>query len=143
VSEHGNMPGRIVGHEPGSFYNRLAQTLGGYVRDVVEELARQGIVQTDAEGQPVVTVREASAIEGAAQIAVEADLRPIGLSAHTPLRASWEPGQGHIAWRMHSAPLATTPCTWNPENAASSLTSDRLQAAYRRFLGREAPGRGG
>jgi hypothetical protein len=136
------LPGKIVGHEPGAFYNRLAQTLGGYVRDVVDELARRGMVQTDAAGQPVVQVREASAIEGAAQIAVEADLRPIGLSAHTPLRASWEPGQGHITWRMHSAPITTTPCTWNPENAASSLTSDRLQAAYRRFLGREAPGRG-
>jgi hypothetical protein len=142
MTENERLPGRIVGHESGAFYNRLATALGGYVQEVIAELARQGIVRTDAEGQPVVEVREASAIGGAAQVAVEADMRPIGLSAHTPLRATWEPGQGHITWRMHSAPLVATPCEWNPANAASSLTRDRLQAAYRRFLGREAPGRG-
>jgi hypothetical protein len=38
------LPGKIVGHEPGAFYHRLAQTLGGYVRDVVDELARRGMV---------------------------------------------------------------------------------------------------
>jgi putative intracellular protease/amidase len=142
MTEHDYLPGRIVGHEPGAFYNRLAKTLGGYVHEVLAELARQGIVQADAEGQPVVRVCEASAILGAAQIAVEADMRPIGLAEATPLRATWVPGQEQITWRLHSSPLAATPCEWNPENAASSLTSERLQAAYRRYLGREPPSRG-
>src|SRR4051794_19884615 len=108
MTESDRLPGRIVGHESGAFYNRLAQTLGGYVRDVLSELARQGIVQADAEGQPVARVCEASAIHGAARIEVETDLRPIGLSAHAPLRATWLPGQEHILWQMHSAPIATT-----------------------------------
>jgi len=142
MTGHGDLPGRIVGHEPGAFYNRLAQTLGGYVHEVLAELARQGIVQADAEGQPVAQVCEASAILGTAQIEVEADMRPIGLAARTPLRATWVPGEGQITWRMHSAPLAVTPCEWNPENAAGSLTRERLQAAYQRFLGRPSPGPG-
>ena len=109
---------------------------------MLAELARQGIVQANAEGQPVVRVCEASAILGTAQNAVEADMRPIGFAEGTPLRATWVPGEGHISWRMHSAPLVTTPCEWNAENAASSLTSERLQAAYQRFLGWSAPGPG-
>ena len=78
MTEHDYLPGRIVGHEPGAFYNRLAKALGGYVHEVLAELAR--------------------------------------------LRGG----------RLRE---------WNAENAASSLTSERLQAAYRRFLGRSAPGR--
>jgi hypothetical protein len=31
---------------------------------------------------------------------------------------------------MHSAPLATTLCEWNPDNAAASLTRVRLHTAY-------------
>jgi hypothetical protein len=72
-AEHNPLPGQILGHEPGAFYNRLARTLGGYVEEVIAELARQGIVRADAEGQPVVRVCDASAIHGAAQIEVEAD----------------------------------------------------------------------
>ena len=38
--------------------------------------------------------------------------------------------RGQIIWRMHSAPLAVMPCEWNPDNAAASLTRERLHAAY-------------
>ena len=72
------------------------------MHEVLAELARQGIVQANAEGQPVVRVCEASAILGTAQIEVEADMRPIGLAAATPLRATWVPGDGQINWRISS-----------------------------------------
>src|SRR4051794_2943551 len=142
MTEHDNLPGRIAGHEPGAFYNRLARTLGDYMHEVLTELARQGIVKTDDDGQPVARVCDASAIFGAAQIEVEADLRPIGLASNTPLRAAWVPGEGRIRWRMHSAPITETPCEWSPERAASKLTRVRLKDAYERFLGREPSDRG-
>ena len=113
MTEHDYLPGRIVGHEPGAFYNRLAKTLGGYVHEVLAELARQGIVQADAEGQPVVRVCEASAIQGAAQIAVEADMRPIGLAEGTPLRATPAfAGAGSGSQARSISPGGCTPPRW-------------------------------
>lgn len=140
--EHEEVPGRILGHSAGAFYNRLAKVLGEYMREVLAELAGQGMIRTDEEGNPLVRVVGASAIFGAAQVEVEADMRPIKLASNTPLRATWVPGEGKIHWRMHSAPIFSTPCEWSPEDAASRLTPETLRDAYERFLGHEPPARG-
>ena len=101
MTGHDHLAGRIVGHEPGAFYNRLAKTLGGYVHEVLAELARQGVVQADAEGQPVVRVCEASAI-----LVRGADRRGSRHAAHRACRgyaAAGDLGAGRGAHKLADA----------------------------------------
>ena len=115
-----------------------------YVKDVVAELAENGIVQKSSNGQPQARVSDTRSAFGVTEVTVETDMRPIGLSVTIPLRATFDPDarldpdhpdRQHIRWHMHSIPITTTPADMNPVEAASELTPERLNKAYQQFLG--------
>lgn len=130
----------IRGHASGCFFNRITQTLSGYMQDTLRAMAKEGKVSLDEDGEPkIYAVRDAESFLGAAAIDLEVCMKPIGLLLNTPLRAVYSPGKERLDWFMHSAYITSTPGTWTPEDAASALTVEKLKYANEVFMGNAEP----
>src|SRR4051812_41578738 len=100
--------------------------LVAYARAVVSELAENRDVKSDPEGRAIYRLRSGGMTAGCTWQVVEVDMSAIGMATDMPLISHDYADSGDVEWRFGPTPIASTPRTASPKEAADALDMNRL-----------------
>jgi hypothetical protein len=92
-------------------------------------------VMIDARGKPIAKLQALGEDSRCSFCHVVVDMSAIGMPINSPLNACSREGDNFIRWHLGSIPLAQTPKSMTPAEAAAIIDMDCLLAAHRRFIG--------
>ena len=108
--------------------------LVAYATAVLERLAENRDVRSDAEGRPIYRLRPAGmSAEGTWQV-IEVDFSAIGMATDMPLIVQAFADATEIEWHFGPTPIAKTPRSATPKVAAEVLNMNVLLEGFRRFV---------
>ena len=120
-------PGGRVPHE----------MLVGYAREVLAELASNRDVKNDEAGRAIYRLCSAGMTAECTWQMFEVDFSAIGMATDMPLVAHAYADAAEIEWHFGPTPIASTPRTSSPKEAAGALNMDVLLEGFRRFVAAE------
>src|SRR5689334_18765810 len=117
----GANPARTPSEGPNSWpteHLRLAE-LRSFVREVLVAMAASRDIMTDARGKPLARLKAVGEDSRCSFLHLVVDGSAIGLPTNTPLNACSTDGDTFVRWHLGSIPLAQTPKTMTPTEAAA------------------------
>lgn len=105
-----------------------------YAKGVLAELAANRDVKSDEEGRALYRLRSAGMTAECTWQMIEADFSGIGMATDMPLVAHAYADAAEIEWHFGPTPIAATPRTSSPREAANALNMDLLLDGFRRFV---------
>lgn len=105
-----------------------------YAKAVLTELAKNRDLKSDDEGNPLVRFRSSGITGECTWQLIEADFSGLGMALDMPLLAYAYADAPEIEWHFGPTPIASTPRTALPKDAADALSMDVLLSGFRRFV---------
>jgi hypothetical protein len=114
------------------------ETLLAYAEKVIAAMAENRDIRTDEAGKPGCTLRSSGADAEASWLHFTADFSAIGLAVDMPLIATAYADEIFVGWNFGPTPIAKTPRTATPGEAADALDRNVLLDGFRRFVAAES-----
>lgn len=107
--------------------------LMAYAREVFSGMAENRDLRSE-DGEPCVRAEECGQDGESTWIYFTADLSGIGMAMNSPLLVTSVAGAATLEWSLGPVPIAETPLTATPKEAADTLEMNALLIAFRRFV---------
>jgi hypothetical protein len=114
------------------------ETLLAYAEKVVAAMAKNRDIRPDEAGEPGCSLRSSGADAEASWLHFTADFSAIGMAVDMPLVVTAYGDENSVKWNFGVTPIATTPRTATPKEAADALNMDVLLDGFRRFVAAES-----
>ena len=104
-----------------------------YAREVLSEMAKNRDLRSE-NGQPCCVAELCGQDSESARICFTADFSAIGMPTDSPLIVTSLVGDASLHWNLGSIPIARTPRSSSPKEAADILEMNALIDAFHRFV---------
>ena len=114
------------------------ETLLAYAEKVVAAMAKNRDIRSDEAGKPGCSLRSSGEDSEASWLHFTADFSAIGMAVDMPLIATAYADENSVEWNFGVTPIAKTPRSATPKEAADALNMNVLLDGFRRFVAAES-----